>query len=65
MLNLFKKLFGGSTATAKTPAVPYKLETPIIELWDTVPVKSTPAKIKAQPKAKAKAPAKPRTKKSK
>jgi hypothetical protein len=66
MLNLLKKLFGGSTATTDAPAVPYKLEVPVVESKvETVPVKSTPAKIKAQPKAKAKAPAKPRTKKSK
>jgi hypothetical protein len=62
MFNLLKKLFGSSTATAKTPAVPYKLETPIVELWDTVPVKSTPAKIKNKPKVKPLP--KPKTKKS-
>lgn len=30
MLNLLKKLFGSSTTT-ETPAVPYKLETPVVE----------------------------------
>ena len=64
MLNLLKKLFGSFTATTETPAVPYKLETPVVESKvEAIPVKSTPAKIKTQPKAKA--PPKPRTKKSK